>query len=110
MVAPAIAILLLLLSVSWCLVGNYIRLMSIPGPRLAGWSDFWHKRAQNASNFGRLLITYHWKYGPLVRLGPNCVSLADPESISEIHGRQLHEEVCLVVNSSPSHGTKFITV
>ncbi|PKY01003.1 cytochrome P450 [Aspergillus campestris IBT 28561] len=92
MVAPAIAILLLLLSVSWCLVGNYIRLMAIPGPRLAGWSDFWHKRAQNASNFGRLLTTYHWKYGPLVRLGPNCVSLADPESVSYVHGRQLHEE------------------
>lgn len=60
-------------------------LRSIPGPFLTKFSNLW-----------RLLATYggrpelehrrlHEQYGPVVRLGPNCVSLSDPSLVKTIY-------------------------
>lgn len=61
-------------------------LREIPGPPFAAWSRLW--TLHNAST-GRAPLNYialHKKYGQVVRVGPNHVSLADPEMISVIYG------------------------
>lgn len=65
---------------------SYTRLVHVPGPPLAGVSNIprflwvWTGRAHE------IHITLHAKYGNLVRLGPNMVSVGDPAEISKIYG------------------------
>lgn len=82
-----------LLILSCVFVGGYIllairayfRLRYIPGPTLAAFSNLprlsWviSKRSQHIHQ------ALHAKYGPLVRLGPNAVSVGDPEAIPDIY-------------------------
>lgn len=61
-------------------------LRSVPGPWLAGFSNVWRfavvwKRDMPASS-----ILLHEKHGSLVRMGPNHVSVADPEALKIIYG------------------------
>jgi hypothetical protein len=61
-------------------------LSKIPGPYLASLSDLWlfvHYYRRN----GLKERDIHLKYGsPLVRLGPNTVSVSDPEALKVIYG------------------------
>lgn len=68
------------------LLRNYLRLKSIPGPFLAQFTDLWRSRAQNSPNFGFKMLELHRKYGPLVRTGPNFVSVSDPAAVPIIYG------------------------
>lgn len=58
----------------------------IPGPWLAGFTDLyrlcivWGRRPELWH------IRLHEKQGKLVRLGPNAVSIADPDAIKTIYG------------------------
>lgn len=57
----------------------------IPGPSLAALTDLWRliivwKRRPELEH-----IKLHQKYGPVVRLGPETVSVADPEAIKVIY-------------------------
>ncbi|KAJ9229416.1 hypothetical protein DTO169E5_8872 [Paecilomyces variotii] len=61
-------------------------LNSIPGPFLAKWTNLW--RLFDVWG-GRCELTQkllHEKYGPVVRLGPNMVSLGDPALIATLYG------------------------
>ncbi|KAJ9299754.1 hypothetical protein DTO271G3_2638 [Paecilomyces variotii] len=61
-------------------------LNSIPGPFLAKWTNLW--RLFDVWG-GRCELTQkllHEKYGPVVRLGPNMVSLSDPALIATLYG------------------------
>lgn len=66
-------------------VQSYLRLRHIPGPILASFSNLprlsWvvSKRSQHVHQ------KLHAKYGPVVRLGPNAVSIGDPEAIPDIY-------------------------
>lgn len=68
------------------LVRSYFKLRRIPGPFLAAWSNIprfywvWSRRAHE------IHITLHEKYGKLVRVGPNMVSVGDPAEIHNIYG------------------------
>lgn len=57
-----------------------------PGPLLAKFTDYW--RFQNVrtrkSHLSR--VELHKRYGPVVRVGPNTLSIADPAYISKIYG------------------------
>ncbi|KAF5020213.1 hypothetical protein F66182_7778 [Fusarium sp. NRRL 66182] len=57
----------------------------IPGPALAAYTDLW--RFFNV--WGRLPqqthIALHKRYGPVVRLGPKCISISDPDAIRVIY-------------------------
>ncbi|KAK5046573.1 hypothetical protein LTR84_007334 [Exophiala bonariae] len=59
---------------------------SIPGPFFAAYTDLsrflvvWGRRPE------RRHVELHKRYGPLVRLGPNCVSVSDPAAIKTIYG------------------------
>jgi hypothetical protein len=61
-------------------------LHELPGPRLATFSRLWNvfniARGNAPQNFQKL----HQRYGKIVRIGPNHVSIADPAMIPVIYG------------------------
>ena len=66
---------------------NYLRspLRSFPGPLPTGFTNIW--RLQDVFK-GRCDITHnelHRKYGPAVRMGPNLLSLSDPNLIGQVY-------------------------
>ena len=66
---------------------NYLRspLKSFPGPVVSSFTNVW--RMVDVHN-GRCDITHnrlHQKYGPVVRMGPNVLSLSDPNLISQVY-------------------------
>lgn len=76
--------LMILLIVTY--LQSYLKLRRIPGPFLAAWSNlprlYWvlSRRAHEVH------IALHKKYGKLVRVGPNMVSVGDPAEIHNIYG------------------------
>lgn len=66
---------------------NYLRspLKSFPGPPAAAFTNLW--RMVDVFK-GRCDITQnalHRKYGPAVRMGPNMLSLSDPDVVSQVY-------------------------
>ncbi|KAF9890054.1 hypothetical protein FE257_006734 [Aspergillus nanangensis] len=59
---------------------------SIPGPFLASCSDLWRLYVVSRRHPHTVHQRLHRKYGELVRLGPNCVSVSDPEVIKTVYG------------------------
>ncbi|KAK5655485.1 hypothetical protein OQA88_5756 [Cercophora sp. LCS_1] len=60
---------------------RYQKLGHIPGPFLAAFTDLWRARIQFFDSFIPTLINVHEQYGPIVRIGPNTVSISDPSFI-----------------------------
>lgn len=70
-------------------------LRHIPGPLIASFSNGWKLQAVWKRNMHRENIRVHEDYGPIVRIGPNHVSLADPKSMRLIYGVQnVFRKVC----------------
>ncbi|KAF3387658.1 Cytochrome P450 monooxygenase mpaDE [Penicillium rolfsii] len=61
-------------------------LSGIPGPALAKWTRLWKLRSVWKGDHHRTEIKLHRQYGPLVRIGPRHVSIADPLAIPAIYG------------------------
>ncbi|KXJ87901.1 cytochrome P450 [Microdochium bolleyi] len=61
-------------------------LRHFPGPRLARLSQFWGvlKTAPKTDNF-RHLDRLHEQYGEYVRVGPNLLSVSDPDLVEPMH-------------------------
>lgn len=70
-------VVVLILSIR--LLYNYTRLLPIPGPFYACVSDLWRGYAQKSPNFSRRLHKLHQNHGQVVRIGPNVVSISEPE-------------------------------
>jgi cytochrome P450 len=69
------------------LVRNYLKLRHIPGPFLAKFTDLWRWHSMNNTHFyGPTLMKLHERYGRLVRVGPNFVSVSDPAAIGTVYG------------------------
>lgn len=64
-------------------------LRQFPGPPKARLSQFWwvSQTREKCDNF-RLLNRLHDQYGPYVRVGPNLLSVADPDWVERIHNPQ----------------------
>lgn len=63
------------------------RIYSIPGPRLAGFSNLWRFWDALAHVQHDTHINLHRQYNsPLVRVGPRTVSFSDPEWIPKVYG------------------------
>ncbi|CAH0025357.1 unnamed protein product [Clonostachys rhizophaga] len=60
-------------------------LHNIPGPWIAGFSDLWRLFLVRRRHAQEEHIALHQKYGPIVRLGPRAVSIADPDAIKIIY-------------------------
>ncbi|KAL3263434.1 hypothetical protein ABHI18_001823 [Aspergillus niger] len=80
----AVAVLLLAVLTVLRALRNYSRLRAIPGPSVAGWSDFWRICVRNKSHYGRRLSSLHRIYGTVVRLGPRFLSVADGTIIGHL--------------------------
>ena len=74
-------------------------LRAFPGPPQARWSQLWHvsKIIKNVDNF-RHLDRLHAQYGEYVRIGPNILSVADPEWVEPIHNGQSRFSVSTVAS------------
>ena len=68
---------------------NYARLRSIPGPVSAGVSGLWQQHAQRSPVYGRNLNKLHQRYGKVVRIEPNAVSLSGPETILQMYDKNI---------------------
>lgn len=81
-----LAVLTAFVIISYLLVGYKKGLRSLPGPFLARFTGFYRLsmvwRGDAPSQYRRI----HEKYGPIVRVGPNHVSIADPSMINTIYG------------------------
>ena len=98
-ILPCILMILLIVD----LLRSYSKLRRIPGPFLAAWSNIprfywvWTRRAHE------IHIALHEKYGKLVRVGPNMVSVGDPAEIHNIYGiTGKFQKVCCSTSSSKS--------
>lgn len=70
------------------LVRNRYRngLNKYPGPFLASLTDLWRLWDVYGQRPERTLQALHAKYGDVVRIGPNCLSFADPAVLKSIYG------------------------
>ena len=60
-------------------------LRSIPGPPLAAWTNLWRLWNTFKGQTHLTTLALHRKYGPLVRIGPNTISVSDPSMIPIIY-------------------------
>ncbi|CAO1636368.1 unnamed protein product [Parajaminaea phylloscopi] len=80
----AIAILLLtLLSVETL---RRPTLVQVPGPFLAKFTDLWLARQAMRGNRYEVVHKMHAKYGPMVRIAPNHVSITYPDALQQVYG------------------------
>ncbi|KAI0441523.1 cytochrome P450 [Xylaria telfairii] len=56
-----------------------------PGPVAAKLSKGWRAYATYRGQWHRDLIALHQRYGPVVRIGPNELSIGDPEAFRQIY-------------------------
>lgn len=61
-------------------------LKDFPGPFWASITSLWYYRAIIASKHDDYQLEIHRKYGPMVRLAPGHIQIADPEAIETIYG------------------------
>lgn len=61
-------------------------LCSVPGPRLARYSNLWRLRNAVSGFAPQNFQNVHKTYGKVVRIGPNHVSISDPSMIPVIYG------------------------
>ncbi|KAF8329218.1 cytochrome P450 monooxygenase [Amanita rubescens] len=57
-----------------------------PGPFLAKFSHFWLGYVSKMGHRSDSVHKAHQKYGPIVRIAPNHISVADPEALNSIYG------------------------
>lgn len=81
---------------------NYTRLWPIPGPVYACVSDLWRGYARKSPNYSRRLRKLHQRHGQVVRIGPNVVSISEPETVSRIYGSRDQEKVFKVKSNTRS--------
>lgn len=84
----AVTLLLAPTFVIFQLLLNYFTpgLGRIPGPFLARFSDLWRFIDACRGHREQTILGLHKKYGPVVRIGPNCITIADPAAIDLILG------------------------
>jgi hypothetical protein len=70
----------------WRLYSNWSKFNHIPGPFLAGLSDYWRAWYQRRGELRGKLIELHEQYGPVVRYGVRSVSVNDPSAVDVIYG------------------------
>ncbi|KAI9035581.1 cytochrome P450 [Aspergillus affinis] len=68
------------------LLRNRLRLSGIPGPWLAGYTRLWKLHNVWQGQHHQTALELHRRYGPLVRIGPDHISVSDPTAISIIYG------------------------
>ncbi|KAF2970089.1 hypothetical protein GQX73_g3438 [Xylaria multiplex] len=60
-------------------------LASFPGPLAAKFTKVWRAYGMYKGTWHRDIVDLHRKYGPVVRIGPNELSVGDPEAFRQIY-------------------------
>lgn len=61
-------------------------LSSLPGPKFAPYSGLYRVFRLWSGQAPAVYLKLHEEYGPIVRTGPNTVSIADPTTVPTIYG------------------------
>ena len=61
-------------------------LRQVPGPFIASISSMWRLFFIWKQDLPAVQVRLHERYGGLVRIGPNHISLSDPEDIKVVYG------------------------
>jgi hypothetical protein len=69
----------------WHIFRTYWRLKHVPGPLWAKFSDLHRVWIVKTMNSHEIHQHYHLRYGDLVRLGPNMVTISDPAAIPTVY-------------------------
>lgn len=77
------SILLLLSSYIHAYISSPLK--KIPGPFLAKFSDWWRLWDHFCGTHAETQRALHQKYGKFVRIGPNIVSINDPDLVKTIY-------------------------
>ncbi|KAL6837243.1 cytochrome P450 [Trichoderma camerunense] len=80
---------ILILCAVWFLTHRFIgrhRLRVFPGPLLARATNLWRYMDVRSGSHQHTLIRLHAQHGPIVRIGPNTLSISSPEAIPQIYG------------------------
>ncbi|CAE6422982.1 unnamed protein product [Rhizoctonia solani] len=88
--AAAGALLLLFYIISY-LLDPYDYRRRFSGPWPASFTNAWLSGVVKSGKSGEALLELHKKYGPFVRIGPNHISIADPDALEVVykHGNGL---------------------
>ena len=88
-------------------------LRSIPGPFLAKFTEAWRTYKYARGKWHEDVLALHRKYGPVVRVSPNEVSIVDKEGIRKVfgHGTGTKKSVLMLLGfslpqTSPANITK----
>ena len=82
---PVAVVGILFAYILYSIVGSYWKLRKIPGPF---WSRFTNIQRVLWVRTGRaheIHSAVHERYGPVVRFGPNMVSISDPDAIATVY-------------------------
>ena len=74
------------LAFSYYRTGHKTGQSELPGPRLARYSNLWRIQNGNSGSAPQTFHQLHRKYGKVVRIGPNHVSISDPALVSIVYG------------------------
>jgi len=67
---------------------TYSKLREVPGPFAAKFTNLWRLLVVWRRDSHDRYVKLHKKYGDVVRIGPNCISISKPDMISNIYGIQ----------------------
>ncbi|KAG6849324.1 hypothetical protein H0H93_009416 [Arthromyces matolae] len=79
--APSILVLAHLIPYLW----DAHNARALPGPFLAKFSDLWLGLIAKGGHRSEIIHDLHLKYGPIVRIAPNHISIADPEALNVVY-------------------------
>jgi benzoate 4-monooxygenase len=65
---------------------HFSPLSTIPGPKLAALTSLYYTFHEFRGDRYLFIDRLHREYGPIVRIGPNHVSISDPAALKEIYG------------------------
>ncbi|EUC31177.1 hypothetical protein COCCADRAFT_101960 [Bipolaris zeicola 26-R-13] len=75
--------------VAWVVYARFFHpLAKYPGPFFASITRLWHIIDVTSGSSDKTQRQLHEKYGPIVRIAPNEVAIADPEAIRTIYSAQ----------------------
>ena len=88
---PLLAVIFIILN----FVRKYftIGLRQVPGPFLARFSNLWKLNAAWHQDMPKRNIAIHQKYGSVVRIGHNTVSVSDPSALAVIYNFKAWDKV-----------------
>lgn len=83
------------------LLPRYWPLRKVPGPFIASFTNLWRFRIQYFGSLAPTLQELHRRYGPIVRIGPDTVSIGSANYVDLVYSRRgEYKKVGLVLEGS----------